>query len=128
MVQRVVVEVQFGEIWQRVQCVASSVFNPPSDAGLWHGGLERGLGLPDSHVGAVPKRLDGVSCKGATRNRLEPVRTGAVWKMLPTLRQKIHSAPIPPQKKSMFYVLASESSANDPFLYKSDSKLLIADT
>lgn len=114
MVQRVVVEVQFGEIWQRVQCVASSVFYPPSDARFWHGGLERGLGLPDSHVGAVPKRLDGVSCKGATRNRLEPVRTGAVWKMLPTLRQKIPSAPIRP-KKSMFSVLASESSASDPF-------------
>lgn len=115
MVQRVAVEVQFGEIWQRVQCVASSAFNPPSDAGVWHGGLERGLGLPDSHVGTVPKRLDGVSCKGATRNRLEPVRTGAVWKMLPTLRQKNSlRPPHPKKKKSMFSVLASESSANDP--------------
>lgn len=76
VVQRVVVEVQFGEIQQRVQCiVAVSVFDPPSDPGFRHSGLEGGLGLPDSHVCAVTKRLNGVSCKWQEETswyRLEP--------------------------------------------------------
>lgn len=61
--RRVAVEVQCDDIRQCVQRVAGSIFNPASDTGLQHSGLNRGLGLPDADVGAVPKCLDGVSCR-----------------------------------------------------------------
>lgn len=63
VILRVAVKVQGDDIRQRVQRVAGSIFNPASDAGLQHSGLNRGLGLPDADVGAIPKRLDGVSCR-----------------------------------------------------------------
>lgn len=70
VIQRVAVKVQGDDIRQRVQRVAGSIFDPARDAGLQHGGLNRGLGLPDADVGAIPKRLDGVSCR-RTGNELE---------------------------------------------------------
>lgn len=61
--RRIAAKVQCDDIRQRVQHVAGSIFNPASDAGLQHSGLNRGLGLPDADVGAIPKRLDGISCR-----------------------------------------------------------------
>lgn len=93
VVERVVVEVQFGEIWQHIQGAAVSVFDSPSDAGFWHSGLQRGLRLPDPYVGAVPKCLDGVSWKG---------RQGSRWNRFttPMSRPFLFKRCFPCQKKN----------------------------
>lgn len=73
VIQRVAVKVQGDDVRQRVQRVAGPIFDPASDAGLQHGGLNRGLRLPDADVGAIPERLDGVSCRSTGKS----VGTGA---------------------------------------------------